>query len=116
MRHVLTAAPSTAARRAFRQLFTEVVRLRSLQSAQTIEATDRMNSGFELGQHFARGPREPPSVGAFPLERMRATRVCVLSCQRAVVADSRLALAALVEVILNVRNNRELSGIAQSSR
>ncbi len=61
IREVLTSAPSTPARRAFRALFSEVVELRSSQlRAADPETTDRLHSGFELGSHFSRGLREPP--------------------------------------------------------
>ena len=61
VRSILTAPPTTAARRAFRALFSEVVRLRATQfRGRAPDVADKMHSGFPLGEHFARGVREPP--------------------------------------------------------
>ena len=61
LRRILTSPPSTAARRAFRALFSEVVQLRSSQfRAQAPELDDELHSGFDVGAHFALGLREPP--------------------------------------------------------
>jgi len=61
IRRVLTAPPTTAARRAFRALFSDAVRLRALQfRALAPDVVDQMHSGFRLSDHFARGVREAP--------------------------------------------------------
>jgi len=65
VRRILTAPPTTAARRAFRALFSEVVRLRATQfRGQAPDVADQMHSGFLLGEHFARGVRQPPWYAA----------------------------------------------------
>ena|SRR5687767_14109920 len=69
VRRILRAPPSTAARRAFRSLFTDSVALRSAQfRGRTADEVDRMHSGFPLGEHFIRGVREPPEYVLAVLE------------------------------------------------
>jgi hypothetical protein len=61
VRRTLTAPPTTAAHRAFRALFSEVVDSRATQfRARAPVVADQMHSGFRLGEHFTRGARRPP--------------------------------------------------------
>lgn len=61
VRRILRAPPTTAARRAFRALFSDVVQLRATQlRGAAPDQLDRFHSGFALGEHFSRGIRQPP--------------------------------------------------------
>lgn len=61
VRDLLSKAPTTVARRAFRALFSELVQLRATQlRGNAPDMADEMHSGFRLGEHFMRGVREPP--------------------------------------------------------
>lgn len=61
VRRILSAPPTTAARRAFRALFSGVVQLRATQlRGAAPDQLDRLHSGFALGEHFSRGVRRPP--------------------------------------------------------